>query len=73
MDPGGGGPQLDWESPSRPNLGLLLNRRDLPLEEWIDTDDPVLVERAAALFDRIEEQLAEKEMPPPPEEAVEAS
>jgi transcriptional regulator with XRE-family HTH domain len=64
---------FDWESPSRPRLDLLLNRRDLPLEEWIDTDDPVLVERAAALFDRIEEQLAEKEMPPPPEEAVEAS
>lgn len=61
------------ELADRPLFELLLERHDLPLEEWIDTDDPVLRERAAAFFDRIEEQLQDKDIPPPPEAAAGAS
>jgi hypothetical protein len=52
---------------------LLLDRLDLSLEDWIDIDDPVLVERASAFFERLDEQLADKEIPPPPGEPVDAS
>ena len=50
---------------SRPLLDLLLSREDLPLEDWIDTDDPELVSLMAAVYDRIEDQLADKEIPHP--------
>ena len=61
------------DQPSRPSVGLLLDRVDLPIEDWIDTDDPELRKRVEAVFDRIEEQLADREIPPPPEVATEAS
>ena len=48
----------------------MLDRLELPLEDWIDTDDPELMETAAALFERLEEQLADKEIPAPPAEPV---
>jgi hypothetical protein len=51
----------------RHRLDLLLSREDLPLEDWIDTDDPELLSRVAAVFDRIEDQLRDKELPPPPD------
>lgn len=54
-----------YEGTSRPRFDLLLSREDLPLEDWIDTDDPELVARMAAVFDRIEDQLLDKELPPP--------
>lgn len=55
---------------SRPWLGLLLSREDLPLEDWIDTDDPELRARVVAVFDQIEHQLSDKEMPPPPDQVA---
>lgn len=58
----------NYEAPSRPALGLLLSREDLPLEDWIDVDDPELLNRVAAVYDRIEEQLADTKMPPPPDD-----
>ncbi|MEA2971598.1 MAG: hypothetical protein QOG82_56 [Actinomycetota bacterium] len=57
---------LHDEESSRPLLDLLLSREDLPLEDWIDTDDPELVALMAAVYDRIEDQLADKEIPHPP-------
>jgi transcriptional regulator with XRE-family HTH domain len=51
----------------RHRLDLLLSREDLPLEDWIDTEDKELLSRVAAVFDRIEEQLRDKELPPPPD------
>jgi transcriptional regulator with XRE-family HTH domain len=56
----------DDDGPDRPLLDLLLSREDLPLEDWIDTDDPELIALVAAVYDRIEDQLADKEIPPPP-------
>jgi hypothetical protein len=56
----------DDDGHSRPLLDLLLSREDLPLEDWIDTDDPELVSLMAAVYDRIEHQLADKEIPHPP-------
>lgn len=61
---------VNSERPSLPRVQLVLDRLDLPLEDWIDTDDPELMERAAAFFDRLEEQLAAKEIPAPPTEPV---
>lgn len=61
------------DQPSRPRVGLLLDRLDLPVEDWIDTDDPELRKRVEAVFDRIEEQLADREIPPPPDVATAAS
>lgn len=55
-----------YEGEDRPLLDLLLSRQDLPLEDWIDTDDPELMERVGAVFDRIEQQLEDRPMPPPP-------
>ena len=57
----------NWQQPSRPRLGRVLDRLDLPLEEWINTDNPKVVACAEALFGAIEEDLADKEIPPPPE------
>ncbi len=63
---------FNWERPSLPRVQLVLDRLDLPLEDWIDTDDPELMERAGAFFERLEEQLADKEIPAPPAEPAEA-
>ena len=52
------------EEPPRPRLVRFLDQLDVPLEEWIDTDDPVLVERIKAVFDRIEEQITDADTPP---------
>ncbi len=51
----------------RHRLDLLLSREDLPLEDWIDTEDRELLSRVAAVFDRIEDQLRDKELPLPPD------
>lgn len=58
---------FDAEDDSRPLLDLVLSRDDLPLEDWIDTDDTELLELVAAVYDRIEAQLSEREIPLPPE------
>ena len=31
---------FNWERASLPRVRLVLDRLDLPLEDWIDTDDP---------------------------------
>ncbi len=63
---------FDRQDRPRPGLSLLLSRGDLPLEDWIDTDDPELMKRVVAVFDRIEDQLENKKMPPPPDEDFDA-
>jgi hypothetical protein len=61
-------PTLDDEDGFRGHrLDLLPSREDLPLEDWIDTDDPELLSGVAAVFDRIEDQLRDKQLPPPPD------
>jgi hypothetical protein len=57
----------DEDDCRRHRLDLLLSREDLPLEDWIDTEDQELLSRVAAVFDRIEEQLRDKDLPPPPD------
>lgn len=63
---------FDHEAPPRPSLSLLLSRDDLPLEDWIDTDDPELMKRVVAVYDRIEDQLEKKKMPPPPDDGFDS-
>jgi hypothetical protein len=56
-----------YEGTSRPRLDLLCDGRTYPLEDWIDTDDPELMARMEAVFERMEQQLLEKDLPPPPD------
>jgi hypothetical protein len=68
--PSSPGPILHDEESSRPLLDLLPSREHLPLEDWIDTDDPELVALMGAVYNRIEDQLADKEIPHPPTASV---
>jgi len=55
---------FNGEEPPRPRFIRFLDQLDVPLEEWIDTDDPVLIERIKAVFDRIEEQITDADAAP---------
>jgi hypothetical protein len=42
----------------------LLNRLDLPIEEWVDFEDPAVLKSLKAFYKAVDEQLRDKELPP---------
>ncbi len=47
-----------------PRVTALLARSDLPLEEWVDLEDPEMMRRIRAVYEHWEKQLGDRDIPP---------